>query len=125
MLPHFDKDTYLHSRVIKGHDVLIFRSEEQGTQKLFVGTSKILGAKRSHPLMEEDKVVPCLALYQSIGVVEWRDIHEKLKEVSMNIAAKNAEQKVAGSEKPARRKEDGEVFFTEKQIRAFEKVCGA
>ena len=45
--------------------MLSLRREEQGTQKLFVDTSKIPDDKWRFPLMEEE----CQASYQAAGVV--------------------------------------------------------
>ena len=59
--------------------MLTLHRELQETQKLFVDTSKIRDEKREPPLMEEDWVVLCQALYKEIGMEEWRDLFGKLE----------------------------------------------
>ena len=52
--------------VVEGEDVLTLHPEERGSQKLFVDTSRIPKEKWGPPLMQEDWVALCQALYQSI-----------------------------------------------------------
>ena len=46
--------------------------------------------------MDEDWVVLCQALYEAIGMRDWRVMHEKLKEVSKTIGVAKPGQKFAG-----------------------------
>ena len=64
--------------------------------------------------MDEDGVVVCQSLYQSIGEEEWIDMHEPLKEVCKDTGVKNAGQKVAGVGKVAWRNMHKEVFLSAK-----------
>ena len=74
VLPEFDKE-YPEACVIEGEEVLTLRPEERGTQKLFVNTKQIPRGIWGPPLMEEDWVVLCQALYQSIGEEERFGMH--------------------------------------------------
>ena len=47
------------------------------------------------PLMDEDWVVLCQALYQSLGEQEWIEMHTKLKRSVQNDWSKESGQKVA------------------------------
>ena len=58
-LQSFNKEVYKDAEVIEGEEVMTPRLEEKGTQKPFINTS-------GPPLMEEDGVVLCQALFQSI-----------------------------------------------------------
>ena len=78
VLPNFDKVTHPRASVTEGDNVLTLRLDELGAQKLFVDTSKAPAGQWRPPLVEEDWVVPCQALYQAIGGWEWRDLHQKL-----------------------------------------------
>ena len=40
-LPSYDEEVYKHAEVTEGEEVSTLRAEEQGTQTLFVNTSKI------------------------------------------------------------------------------------
>ena len=64
--------------------------------------------------MEEDRVVLCQALYQSIGEEEWTEMHERKKEVFRNIGVKKAGQIIAGLGKVAWRKTGRNLFFSAK-----------
>ena len=71
--------------------------QEQGTHKLFVKTSKIRKEKRRSSLMEEDWVVFCQALFQSIKEVACIERRGKLKKVTWKIGVKKkAGQRGAG-----------------------------
>ena len=72
--------------------------------------------------MEEDLVAICQALFQAIGVGEWKDMHGKLKEVSMHVGAKKAGQIVADLGTLSHRKEEDQHFFLyQTKLREFEK----
>ena len=83
--------------MIEGHEVITLRRKEQGTQKLFVDTPKTQAANWGSPVMEENWVGLCQALYTAIGVEGWRNVRETLAEVSKKIGVEKAGQKVAGS----------------------------
>ena len=61
--PNFNKENCGHACVVGGEEVLTLILEEQGTHKLFVDTST---EKWSPPVTEEDWIVLCQALCQSI-----------------------------------------------------------
>ena len=89
----------------EGEDVLTLRLAEQGTQQMFVDTSKIPreeGGRRSWKSTGQ-----C-----SIREEEWNEMHEKLKEVSKNFGVKNTGQKAAGLRTLAWRKSLKEIFFS-------------
>ena len=67
--PKFSKE-FAEAMVSEGEEVLTLRPEDRGTQKLFVDTDQIPEEKRP-PLMDEDWVVLCQALFQSSGEEEW------------------------------------------------------
>ena len=81
-----------------------------GTQTLFVNTDKIPKEKWGAPLMDEDWVVLCPALCQSILQEEWIDMPKQLKDDCRKIEVKNAGQKVAGLGKVAWHKNQEELF---------------
>ena len=85
MLPSFSKDVYIQAVVIEGGEATTLRPEEQGTKQLFVNRSKIPKEKWRRPLMEEDWVVLCQALNQSIKEKEWKEMHDELTDVSKKI----------------------------------------
>ena len=69
--------------------------------------------------MEEDWVVLCQALYQSIGKGEWSDMHESFQEVCRNIGVNKAGQRIAGLGKLAWRDvRQGTLLFAEKDLQA-------
>ena len=51
------------------------------------------------PLMDEDWVVLCQALYQLIGEEEWPKMHERFEEACRKTRAKKAGQRIAGLRK--------------------------
>ena len=61
--------------VIEGEEVLTLRPEERGTQHMFVSTDEFPKGKWKPPLMDEDWVVLCRALCQSIEEEEWIEMH--------------------------------------------------
>ena len=69
VLPKFN-ETFKDACVTEGEDILTLCFKERGTQKLFVDTDKITPFKMGQPLMDEDWVVLCQALYQSVGEKE-------------------------------------------------------
>ena len=83
---HFNTGIHKHIAEVEG-DVLTLRPEEQGTQQMFVDTSKIslpshmVGRGRS-PLLEEDWITWCQALYQLIGQMEWIEMRDKFSKTS-------------------------------------------
>ena len=69
--------TLQNAKVIRGH----FENPER---------------KKRPPLMEEDWIVLCQALYQSTSEEEWNELHEMSKEDSQNIWIKKAGREEAG-----------------------------
>ena len=65
--------------------------------------------------MEEDRVLLCQALHQSIRDAESNEMHEKLREVLNEIGANMAGQKVVELKKLAWRKSLKEEFFFAKE----------
>ena len=74
-------------------------------------TSKIPEEKWRPPLMEEDWVVLCQAMYQSIKEEEWIEMHEKLREVIRKIGVKGSGQWVAGLGKVASVEDIQRIFL--------------
>ena len=84
--------------MVEGDSVFV-DSSQGGTRErksCLSDTSKIPATQLGDSLMNEDWVLLCQALYLAVSVGEWRDMHEKLKEVSKQIGVKKAEQKVTG-----------------------------
>ena len=66
VLPSFNKELHKEAIVVEGEGVMTLRSEEQGTHKLFGNPSKVRKTHGGHPVLEEDWVMLCQALFQSI-----------------------------------------------------------
>ena len=66
VLPAFNGE-HKDAMVTAEEQVLTLRPEERGTHNLFVNTDEDSKRKLGPPLMDEDWLVLCQALYQSIG----------------------------------------------------------
>ena len=66
------------------------------------------------PLIDEDSVVLCQALYQSIEE-EWTEMHERLQELCWKVRVKKAGQRIAGLGRVAWRKTEKEPFSSAKK----------
>ena len=64
--------------------------------------------------MDEDLVVLCQALYQSIEE-EWTEMHERLQELCWEVGVKKAGQRIAGLGRVAWRKTEKEPFFSKRR----------
>ena len=85
LAPSFSKDVHIQAVVIEGGEATTLHPEEQGTKQLFVNRSKIPKEKWRPALMEENWVVLCQAVNQSIKEKEWKEMHDELTEVSKKI----------------------------------------
>ena len=68
--------------VAEENEVVSLRREDFGAQELIVSTTQIPRNLSRPPLVEQDWVAICQALYQGTETVDWEDKHEILKETS-------------------------------------------
>ena len=107
--------------VIQGEDVHSLRQEERGTQKMFVNTEKIPEEKLWTPLMDEDLVVLCQSLHQSIGEEELSEILEqsKARRMQKDWSENWAEVGWSGHGSMAETQEESSSSAKNLQVRAF------